>query len=109
MSREARLQSAKHWLPTYRGRDVVKGYRKWYGVSAVCAILELRMLGIPIDERRLAQARSAEADLARHRAARRRHEPAADHGFGHDDPWEFELGERDGEGDDGDREPDPPS
>ena len=45
MNREARLQSAKHWLPTYTGNDVVKGYRNWYGVDTVCAIVELRQLG----------------------------------------------------------------
>ncbi len=56
MNRAARLESAKHWLPTYEGRDVVKGYRKWYGVSTVCAIIELRQLGVKIDEQRLIQA-----------------------------------------------------
>jgi hypothetical protein len=30
MNRAARLQSAKHWLPTYTGRDRVRGYRNWY-------------------------------------------------------------------------------
>jgi hypothetical protein len=56
MNRTARLQSAKHWLPTYTGRDLVKGYRNWYGVSTVCAIMELRQLGIEVDEQRLIQA-----------------------------------------------------
>lgn len=68
MNRAARLQSAKHWLPTYTGRDVVKGYRKWYGVSTVCAIMELRQLGVKIDEQRLMQAKQTEESTARDRA-----------------------------------------
>ncbi|MEW5855485.1 MAG: hypothetical protein AB2A00_42320 [Myxococcota bacterium] len=60
MTRQGRLQSAKHWLPTYSGRDVVRGYSRWYGVSAVCAILELRLLGVHVDDTRLDQAKRAE-------------------------------------------------
>ena len=64
MNRAARLQSAKHWLPTSTGRDVVKGYRKWYGVSSVCAIIELRQLGIEVDEKRLVEAKRTEESKA---------------------------------------------
>jgi hypothetical protein len=69
MDRSARLQSAKHWLGTYKGQSVIKGYSKWYGVSRVCAILELRMLGLSIDEERLEEARRAERARAEARAA----------------------------------------
>ncbi|CAN5760641.1 hypothetical protein BH20ACI3_BH20ACI3_25060 [soil metagenome] len=71
MNRAARLRSAKHWLPTYTGRDVVKGYRKWYGVSSVCAIIELRQLGFEVDEQRLVQAKRTEESKARERARKR--------------------------------------
>jgi len=71
MNRAARLESAKHWLPTYEGRDVVKGYRKWYGVSTACAIIELRQLGVKIDEQRLIQAKRTEEST---RAATRQEE-----------------------------------
>src|SRR6266700_928250 len=71
MNRAARLESAKRWLPTYEGRDVVKGYRKWYGVSTVCAIIELRQLGVEIDEERLIQAKRTEESTARQRAKKR--------------------------------------
>jgi hypothetical protein len=67
MNRTARLQSAKHWLPTYTGRDLVKGYRNWYGVSTVCAIMELRQLGIEVDEQRLIQAKRTEESKAQQR------------------------------------------
>ena len=71
MNRAARLESAKHWLPTYEGRDVVKGYRKWYGVSTACAIIELRQLGVKIDEQRLIQAKRTEETTARQRAKKK--------------------------------------
>lgn len=71
MNRAARLGSAKHWLPTYTGCDVVKGYRKWYGVSTVCAITELRQLGIKVDEQRLIQAKRTEESAALQRAKKR--------------------------------------
>lgn len=91
MNREARLRSARGWLPTYRGHDVVRGYRKWYGVSTICAIVELRMLGVPIDDQRLAQARDAERATARRRAARIDGSSAEDRDFGDDDLWEAEY------------------
>ena len=71
MNRAARLQSAKHWLPTYTGRDLVRGYRNWYGVSAVCAITELRQLSIKVDEQRLIQAKRTEESTAQQRAKKR--------------------------------------
>lgn|SRR5690349_9922422 len=70
-NREQRLQSARHWVKTYSGRDIVRGYRKWYGVSTVCAILELRQLGFTVSEDRLAQARVTEAQTARRRAVQK--------------------------------------
>ncbi len=71
MNRAARLESAKHWLPTYEGRDVVKGYRESYGVGTACAIIELRQLGVEIDEQRLIQAKRTEESTARRRAKKK--------------------------------------
>jgi hypothetical protein len=71
MNRAARLQSAKHWRPTYTGLDLVKGYRNWYGVSTVCAIIELRQLGIKVDEQRLVQAKRTEESKAKQRSRKR--------------------------------------
>lgn len=50
MKRAARLQSAKSWLPKYNGKNVIRGYSKWFGLDYWCAIKELRMLGVKIDE-----------------------------------------------------------
>ncbi len=73
MTRAARLQSAKHWIPSYTGRDIVRGYRKWYGVDTVCAILELRQLGVGIPESRLLEAKRTEETTAQQRRERKSH------------------------------------
>ena len=50
MKQPGRLASAKHWIQTYEGKNIVKGYSKWYGVSMLCAVRELKMIGIETDE-----------------------------------------------------------
>ncbi|MBF0197871.1 MAG: hypothetical protein HQL32_09180 [Planctomycetes bacterium] len=51
MKREGRLASAKTtFLPEYKGKNIVKGYKNWYGVDLLCAITELKMLGCEISE-----------------------------------------------------------
>ena len=65
-SRAARLRPRRSWLAGYRGKNLVRGYRKWFGVSDVCAVVELRMLGVDIPDTRLEQARRDESDRAAH-------------------------------------------
>lgn len=71
LSRTTRLQAAKRWIAEYRGKNLVRGYRKWFGVSEVCAVVELRMLGVDIPDARLEQARRDEQARAAHRARRK--------------------------------------
>ncbi len=49
MNRTARLRSARSWLKTYNGQNIVAGYRKHFGVDWVCAFKELEILGIAIE------------------------------------------------------------
>jgi hypothetical protein len=49
MKQPGRLQSAKSWLPTYKGKNILQGYRKQYGVDLLCAIRELEILGIALN------------------------------------------------------------
>ena len=49
MKRPARLQSAEHWIPTYQGKNIVRGYAKWYGVDPGCALTELVLLDVELD------------------------------------------------------------
>lgn len=58
MTRDTRIQSAKSWLQTYSGKNVIRGYCKWFGVDSLTAVIELRQLGVPI-------AASKEAELRR--------------------------------------------
>jgi hypothetical protein len=60
MKRPARLQSAKNWLPKYEGKSVIRGYCRHFGVSLLCAALELRMLGYEISDERIEQYKKEE-------------------------------------------------
>ena len=55
MLRPARLQSAKVWVPTYGGKNLLKGYCKHYAVDLLCAAKELRLIGTAIDEEYVAR------------------------------------------------------
>lgn len=70
MNRVARLQSARitEWAANYPGKNIVRGYCKWYGVDPLCAVVELRELGVPISAEREEEIRRSEAGKA---AARR--------------------------------------
>lgn len=49
MKRAGRLQSAKKWLDSFEGKNVVRGYAKWFGVDLLCAAKELQLLGVKVD------------------------------------------------------------
>jgi len=49
MKRTDRLQSAKYWLQEFHGENVIRAYRKRYGVDWLCAVKELRILGVELD------------------------------------------------------------
>lgn len=52
MKKEARLQSARTTdrIAKYTGKNIVRRYSKWFGVDLLCAIKELRLLGVEVDE-----------------------------------------------------------
>ena len=54
MTREQRLQSAKStgFLSKHIAKDMVRHYARWYGVDLLCAIAELRQLGLEISPER---------------------------------------------------------
>jgi hypothetical protein len=55
MKRQARLASARSWLTTFRGKNVVRGYANWFGVDLLCAVEELSLCAIAIDPIYVAQ------------------------------------------------------
>ena len=44
-----RLQMARHWIPTYNGTKIVKGYKKKFAVDTMTAIRDLQELGIQFE------------------------------------------------------------
>lgn len=46
LTKASRLASAKTWIKSYTGKDLVKGYAKWFGVDLLCALAELKLCGI---------------------------------------------------------------
>ena len=71
MNRKSRLQAAKSWLQDYTGKNLIKGYRKHFGVSMVQAAIELRMLGCDVSEERIEQLRINEMDIVLQRKRRK--------------------------------------
>ena len=48
MKRLDRLQAAKKWNSEYEGKNIVKGYSRYFGVNKLTAVYELEMLGFQI-------------------------------------------------------------
>lgn len=72
LKREARLQAAKHWLPKYDGKHIVKGYSKHFGVNMLCAALELRVLGFEISEHYIEQLKNIEVQKQKLKECKKR-------------------------------------
>ena len=66
-TRTGRLQLARKWIKNYEGKNIIKGYANWFRVDKICAVVELRMLGIEISPEREKQIRDAIEKLARDR------------------------------------------
>jgi hypothetical protein len=94
--RAQRLASAPQWLPTYTGKDIVKGYRKHYGVDWQTAFTELEMLGVAIDPARKEQTLQTvqqQAELRRQKKQERLAEQeAAALGWDQDDTFAVIIG-----------------
>jgi hypothetical protein len=73
MNRQARIDSAMatNWVAKYEGKNVIKGYANWYGVDLICAIVELRLLGVSISHGRESQVRQSLSRNSRNRANRK--------------------------------------
>ena len=61
MTRRGRLCSARatRWVEQYKGKDIVAGYANWFAVDPLCAVIELRMLGVTIDAERESRMKAA--------------------------------------------------
>ena len=63
MRRENRLESAKNWIPTYSGKNIIRGYCKWFAVDLQCAISELKTLNVKLDEQYVNHALKCQAGM----------------------------------------------
>jgi len=50
LTKKGRFDSAKDWITKYNGQNLISGYAKWFGVDKICAINELKTLGVIIPE-----------------------------------------------------------
>jgi hypothetical protein len=50
LHRNKRRKSAAEWVKSYSGKRIVHGYAKRYGVDKLCAVKELRLIGLEISE-----------------------------------------------------------
>src|SRR5882672_1090742 len=77
MRRPVRLMAAVKWRAGYGGKNIVRGYARWFGIDLVCAITELRMLGVAVDPEYEAQLRLMIVARTKWRARQRAEELAA--------------------------------
>ena len=79
MDRQQRLQSARTFIRNYTGRNIARGYSRWYGVDRRCAVLELQMLGVSLKKDYVtAVFETARLQEERAIAARMEREPVVD-------------------------------
>ncbi len=71
LSRQARLQAAPYWMAKYSGSNLLRGYRKHFGVDFECALKELTVLGITFDPQYISQCRQSLQGQHLHRRSRR--------------------------------------
>ena len=91
-TRKQRLESAKEWIPANHGKNLVRRYRKWYGVDFVCAIKELEMLGYEIDpeyKNQILRQEEAKQKAAEKRKAQETRKKAEDEYFNPDQDENF--------------------
>lgn len=100
MKRQGRLQSAKHWILTYSGKNIIRGYKNWFGVDLICAIRELKMLGVKLDDQYVKQAMKSQEQLiiSRHKKAaeKKNEQDVYDYLYDSDEQFYFIAGYTDG-------------
>ena len=68
MNRKARISSGKHWLEKYKGKNPIRGYANWYGVSRLCTLIELKKIGVDISEEEIQKEKRVEENKGLNKA-----------------------------------------
>lgn len=98
MSRRSRLQSTKvkEWVEKYEGKNIIKGYAKWYAVDLICAMNEVEMLGHSISESTKEKTKKAVEDRNRQKRLqkekRKQKRELLDMDFDSDETFAFIVG-----------------
>ncbi len=69
LDRAGRLRQAASWLASFRGTDRVRGYRRHFATDLLCAVIELRMLGVAVPQARIDEAQRSARGSRRRPAA----------------------------------------
>jgi hypothetical protein len=91
IKRRGRLSSARatRSVEEYKGKNIIAGYSKWFAVDLLCAPVELRLLGVKIDEGRAEQIKASIKARAEQRARRKKLREQAQAGEVHAVPDDF--------------------
>ncbi len=94
MNREQRLSFARNtdWVRNYAGNSIIKAYRKKHGVDILCAITELRSLGVAIDQEYEEQVRHSIEGAARAKSRKKAQREGADLWSDSDDTFAYIAG-----------------
>ena len=60
LRKQQRLDKAKHWIPTYSGTKIVRGYRKKFAVDILTALRELQEFGVKFEPEYIASLENSE-------------------------------------------------
>ena len=94
MTRQGRLQSFKHHLSEYTGKSIVRGYRRHYGVDLLCAVQELKMLGVNISPEYEKQLRATVENKRKAKQLKKQNQDTSEWGVegGYDDNFAYIAG-----------------
>lgn len=82
-------------MKTYTGKSLVRGYAKHFGVDKICAVRELRLVGVDISEEYEKQLKESMVVLAKQRQLnkqKREQDSNSLSGFGSDENFAFITG-----------------
>jgi hypothetical protein len=71
MNRRKRLQTAKNWIGSYEGKNLLRGYCKHFAVDWRCAAVELKLLGVVLDPGYLKRRKNSEPEKLAERRAKK--------------------------------------
>jgi hypothetical protein len=104
MNRKSRLQSARAWLAQFRGTHIAQAYSRWFDVDRLCAIIELRSLGVQLDPAYVRAVQQTLSEPSCRKRKRRKEQldpkeqlnPLGTYGVDYDDNFSFIAGYTEG-------------